>query len=137
MQLAHKAHENYVAVVGQVQSDVGKLQEYVASNAAALQRKMEDHWVRMCSDLGLVMDERVVKARESQVQDASVVAGSYNESWNNRLNRLRQLVREPARTSDVQVEKYGTGSRAGSRPDTPRVSPGNLGDEAGGGPSNS
>lgn len=103
MQLAEKARDKYVAVVDQAQKDVCKLQEYVASDVSALQRQMKDHWVRMCSNLGRAMAERVIEVRENQAQDARVVVGTYEESWNSRSNRLRQLVRDPAGTIRILV----------------------------------
>lgn len=74
--LAHKARDKYVAAVDQVQNDVRQLQKYVAGDAASLQRQMEDHWIRMCNNLGRAMAERVIEARENQSQDAMVVASA-------------------------------------------------------------
>lgn len=131
LQLARRDREKYVNAVEEVQRDVGKLQEYVANDAAALQKQMEDHWVRMCHNLGRVVAERVLESRETQAQDAGAVAKSYDESWSSRLRRLKQLVRSPVGTVYAQVEKPGQGyGGANGARDAPR-SPGDIDTDAG------
>lgn len=89
LQLARRNREKYVAAVEEVQRAVGKLQEYVANDAAALQKQMKDHWIRMCHKLVRVVAERVLKSREVQAQDAGAVAKSYTECWSGCLKRLK------------------------------------------------
>lgn len=51
-----------------------------------------------------------MEAEEDRIHEASGVADLYVQSWNNRLNLIKQLAQEPSRVGTALVEKLGSSS---------------------------
>lgn len=114
-----RERERHVNSVEQVGHGVKELEARIAKNAAYLKSEMEDLRVRMCTDLGRLLAQQVVEARDVQTRAAGVVVQDYERSRRSRLSQVQTIVRMSGSCTDVpapEAEQVPGGSSSGASP---------------------